>query len=67
MKDLVIGLVVLTAIIAAVLVFAPKSPAEVPHPTPAINHRPVSAADRLRVHDQQIKDSMILNSKKDAR
>jgi hypothetical protein len=62
MKDLVIGLVVWATVVAALLAIGPKSQAEAPRPTTATSHRRVSAADRMRVHDQQLVDPMILTN-----
>jgi hypothetical protein len=62
MKDLVVGLAVWATVVAAILVIAPKSQTAVSQQLrPAQRLRP-TAGDLLRVHDQQIVNSMILTS-----
>jgi hypothetical protein len=68
MKDLVVGLVVWATIVAAILVIAPNSHFIAPKSQTGVYQRfRPTAGDLLRVHDQQIVNSMILTSEKDAR
>ena len=61
MKDLVVGLVVWATIVAAILVIAPKTQTMAPSSQTTVSQRPrPTAGDLLRVHDQQILNSMIL-------